>query len=370
MDFYKLVGKAAYEPGTIRMDHMEVLMITVSVCMIVKDEEKVLARCLNSLKELADEIIIIDTGSIDATKKIAGNYTDKIYDYTWNDDFSAARNFSFSKATMEYIYVADADEVIDEENIQRFLSLKQKLLGEIEIVQMLYANQLEYNTTYNFDVEYRPKLYKRIRTFQWVEPVHENVRLSPVIYDSEIEIKHMPTSGHANRDFKVFLKTIRLQGILSPKLSGMYARELFIAGEEEDFEEAFDYFYDITQREESSERERKIYECILVKCFRIRGDIKGLMKYCLHNVVDSKASAEVCYELGEYYTELGDYKEAIIWYYNAAYETEAELNIHYSGDYPLQRLAECYHNLGDDEQAQAYQKLYDTWSSNTSPNFG
>ena len=74
-------------------------MITISLCMIVKNEEKVLARCLDSIADLMDEIIIVDTGSSDNTKEIAKKYTDKIYDFTWIDDFSAARNFAFSKAT-------------------------------------------------------------------------------------------------------------------------------------------------------------------------------------------------------------------------------------------------------------------------------
>jgi tetratricopeptide (TPR) repeat protein len=262
---------------------------------------------------------------------------------------------------MDYIYVADADEVIDEVNRQRFLLLKQKLLPEIEIVQMKYTNQLAYNTTYNFDVEYRPKLYKCLRTFQWTEPIHESVRLSPIIYDSEIEVQHMPISGHAGRDFNIFLRTIEREGKLSSKLFGMYARELFIAGEDKDFEAAFDYFRDFAERAEGSDKERKIYECILAKCYRLHGDMHGFMKYCLHNIADTQTSSEVCYELGEYYRELGDNQEAIIWYYNAAYETVCELNIHYGGDYPLLRLSECYHNIGNYEQEQAYRALYESW---------
>ena len=91
-------------------------MISISLCMIVKNEEKVLSRCLDSLKGLMDEIIIVDTGSTDRTKEIARQYTDKVYDFFWCEDFAAARNFSFSKATMEYIYAPDADEYLDETN--------------------------------------------------------------------------------------------------------------------------------------------------------------------------------------------------------------------------------------------------------------
>ena len=119
-------------------------MITISLCMIVKNEERVLKRCLDSVRDLVDEIIIVDTGSTDATKRIAAGYTDKIYDLTWNDDFSAARNFAFSKATKEYIYSADADEVLSEENRRRFRLLKETLLPEIEIVQMKYG--ISYRT--------------------------------------------------------------------------------------------------------------------------------------------------------------------------------------------------------------------------------
>ena len=79
-------------------------MITVSLCMIVKNEEKVLERCLDTIADLVEEIIIVDTGSTDATKKLARRYTEKVYDFQWVDDFSAARNFAFSKAQMEYIY--------------------------------------------------------------------------------------------------------------------------------------------------------------------------------------------------------------------------------------------------------------------------
>ena len=129
-------------------------MIQISLCMIVKNEEAVLARCLDSIKDLMDEIIIVDTGSTDRTKEIAAGYTDQIYDFAWVDDFAAARNFAFSKASMPYIYTADADEVVSEENRQRFLQLKEVLLPEIDIVQMKYGNQLEHGTAYNYDEEY------------------------------------------------------------------------------------------------------------------------------------------------------------------------------------------------------------------------
>src|SRR5690625_4581747 len=77
----------------------------LSVCMIVKNEEKVLERCLESIHGIADEIVIVDTGSTDKTKEIATKYTDKLYDFKWINDFSKARNYAASKAIGEWIFV-------------------------------------------------------------------------------------------------------------------------------------------------------------------------------------------------------------------------------------------------------------------------
>ena len=102
-------------------------MITISLCMIVKNEEDVLARCLDCAINFADEIIIVDTGSTDRTKEIAALYTEQVYDFEWIDDFAAARNFAFSKATMEYCMWLDADDIIRFEDQKKLVDLKNTL---------------------------------------------------------------------------------------------------------------------------------------------------------------------------------------------------------------------------------------------------
>ena len=92
---------------------------TLSLCMIVKDEEYFLARCLEAVRDHVDEIIIVDTGSTDNTRSIAANFSDKIYDFEWVDDFSAARNYSLEQATGDWILVLDADELIAELDLLR-----------------------------------------------------------------------------------------------------------------------------------------------------------------------------------------------------------------------------------------------------------
>ncbi|MBI2662635.1 tetratricopeptide repeat protein [Candidatus Woesearchaeota archaeon] len=95
-------------------------MVKLSLCMIVKNEEVFLEQCLLSVQGLVDEIVIVDTGSIDKTKEIALKFTSKVYDFEWCDDFAAARNESLKYATGDWILVLDADEVIAKEDFGRF----------------------------------------------------------------------------------------------------------------------------------------------------------------------------------------------------------------------------------------------------------
>ena len=119
------------------MGKMENLSGTVSLCMIAKNEEENIAKCLNSVKDLADEVIIADTGSTDKTKQAAEEifksfassgkiFGFKLFDFKWNDDFSSARNESLKYATKDWILVLDADEVLDEKGADEIKNLINK----------------------------------------------------------------------------------------------------------------------------------------------------------------------------------------------------------------------------------------------------
>jgi len=85
-------------------------MDSLTVCLIVKNEESCLERCLESVKDIG-QIVIVDTGSTDSTIDIARKYTDKVFtDYTWNDNFAEARNHAISKCETDWIFTIDADE--------------------------------------------------------------------------------------------------------------------------------------------------------------------------------------------------------------------------------------------------------------------
>jgi glycosyltransferase involved in cell wall biosynthesis len=206
----------------------------ISLCMIVKDEEKFLENCLNNIKNFVDEIIIVDTGSRDRTKEIAKKFTCKVYDFKWDDDFSEARNFSIKKATKEWILVLDADESISDKDLKKIEELikcdnDKKVMG-YSFIQRTYSNKqtgLKWNYSKNDNYKESKKFpgwnYRRItrlfrndKKIMFIYPVHETV-IEPI---KEIKGRINPT-GIPIHHFK-FLKW----DDFNKKLSGYYVRLL------------------------------------------------------------------------------------------------------------------------------------------------
>jgi tetratricopeptide (TPR) repeat protein len=186
--------------------------------------------------------------------------------------------------------------------------------------------------TENFERDLRPKLFKRLREFTWIEPIHETVNLNPVVYDSDIEIIHMPKESHAGRDIKAFEKTIAQRGAMSDRLNMMYIRELYKAGELEDLENAIDYFEELLVKKSGSGDNvtcRQIV-AVLIKTYRLKGDAVSLLKLCLRPEA-AVANAEMCMELGHFFMDNGDYTQAAQWFYQAVFEAESEIDVNSSG---------------------------------------
>jgi len=146
----------------------------LSLCMIVKDEEAVLGRCLDSVKDWVDEIIIVDTGSTDGTKEIARQYTDKVYDFQWINDFSAARNESLKHATGTWILVMDADEYFEEteiRNLRQILSAKEPKPNVVLNVTIVSFMGSKFNQTASEGAVSR--VFANHMGIRYVRPIHE-----------------------------------------------------------------------------------------------------------------------------------------------------------------------------------------------------
>ena len=105
---------------------MKRIGVKLSVCLIVKDEERVLGRVLSAAVQFADELIVVDTGSKDRSIEIAREYTDYVFSEPWQNSFARARNFAASKATGDFVMWLDADDVMHEEDIRKLQELKKR----------------------------------------------------------------------------------------------------------------------------------------------------------------------------------------------------------------------------------------------------
>lgn len=331
-------------------------MITISLCMIVRDEEDVISRCLDSVKDIVDEIIIVDTGSKDNTKEIVKGYTDKVFDFEWIDDFSAARNYSFSKATKDFILWLDADDVILEGDREKFKDLKQKLDHNVDIVMMKYNVGFDENG--NITLSYfRERLLKRINNYQWMEPVHEYLELNGNIINSDICITHKkerPTVG--GRNIAIYKKAILRGTDLTPRGLYYYARELFYNEEYDDAIEYFNKFLDT----EKGWREDNISACHnLSICYNNKNDKKNMLRALLKSFEYDTPRAEICCQLGYYYLSNKEYEKAIFWY-KLVLELEKPIDNwgfiqhDYWGYIPCIQLCVCYERLGNIEEAIKY----------------
>ncbi len=147
-------------------------MIPISVCIIGKNEEKNIERCLAPLIPYGFEIIYVDTGSTDRTRELAAKYTNAVYDFAWIDDFSAARNFSLDKASHDYVLVLDCDEFLTELDLD---ALYASIGEHPEGVGQILRNSFTGNTMgENASAERIDRLFHR-RYYHYIYTIHEQV---------------------------------------------------------------------------------------------------------------------------------------------------------------------------------------------------
>ncbi len=161
----------------------------LSVAMIVRDEENNIRRALDSVLPIADEIVILDTGSVDSTKAIITAYEDpkiKLSDHPWQNDFSEARNASIEKCTGDWILILDADEELAPEAQSGLRAELESLPDAVNTVMMVGRN---YVTGQTFDTMSQPRVFRR-ETIHYEHAIHNQPRFAKDIFRSELIINH------------------------------------------------------------------------------------------------------------------------------------------------------------------------------------
>ncbi len=332
-------------------------MVTISLCMIVKNEEAVLPRCLHSVSHLVDEIIIVDTGSADRTKEIARQYTQMVYDFSWQDDFSLARNFAFSKASMEYCMWLDADDVLKETDQASFFSLKASLSPDTDMVMMPYHTAFDSFGNPQFTC-YRERLLRREAGFRWEGAVHEAIVPAGKIVYNDTAITHQKEGpGDPDRNLRIFEKLLREKGGLSPREQFYYARELTYHGRDEEAAQVFTRFLEC----EEGWVENKIQASLdLAQCFMRLQKPEQALSALLESFRFGPPRAEIACELGRLFQERSQFSCTVFWYETALSCPQGSGGFVLPDCYgflPYLGLCLCWYHLGDVEKAKEYNDL-------------
>lgn len=166
---------------------------TVSLCMIVKNEEKYIARCLESAKPIVNEMIVVDTGSTDKTASIAKKYGAIVKNYEWKNSFAKARNYSINKAKSDWILIMDADEEFSKEDYDKFTNLINTSTKDYHNLQILnYSDESRKNVTKH----YTARLIRNNKAYKYVGDIHEN------LVRNEDLMKEI--NGYSNEDIRIY----------------------------------------------------------------------------------------------------------------------------------------------------------------------
>jgi len=331
-------------------------MITISLCLIVKDEEAVLSRCLESVKEAVDEIIILDTGSTDNTKTIAGAYADKIHDFKWINDFSAARNEAYAKATMDYQMWLDADDILPPDSLEKLLRLKETLDPGYDIVTMKYVTHFDMLGN-PILVSTRERLTRRDKGYLWIDPVHECIPLTGNVLNSDIEIHHkkIKSEGQSDRNLNIYKNLEKHGKPLTPRQQYYFARELKDYGL---WGDAAFYFEKFLQSG-LGWFEDNIASCFnLSICYNAMGENQKILPILIKSFSYDAPRAEICTEIGYHYKRANQYRAALKWFHLAANLGEPDsmgfILRDYWGYIPNIECCVCCCELGDYVSARQY----------------
>jgi glycosyltransferase involved in cell wall biosynthesis len=331
-------------------------MQTVSLCMIVKNEENTLEKCLKSVQGIADEIVIVDTGSTDRTKKIARRYTDKLYDFAWIDDFSAARNFAFDRATMDYILWLDADDILQPADRVKLKALKETLDGSVDAVMMKYCTGFDAqgNVTFSY---YRERLVKRARHFRWREPVHEYLETGGNIINTDICVTHTKTAyTPTGRNIAIYEKLLSHGEELTPRGLYYYARELKDNGR---YDKAIEYFNRFLQTGQGWVEDNITACAELARCYDEEGKQEERYLALTRSFLYDTPRAETCCAIGYIHKARADYERAVFWFRLAASLTKPQSSWGFIQDdkwgyIPCIELSVCCDRLGRRDEAEQY----------------
>ena len=298
--------------------------------MITKNEEAFLEQCLNSVKDIVDEIIIVDTGSTDNTKNIAKKFNAKIFDFSWIDDFSAAKNESLKHATKQWILVLDADEVIEKKDLKKIKNTIENVESNVvgfSLEQRSYINNFfegaikndsdfELVKDYPFYITHHlVRLFKNNLGFYFKHKIHELVEDS--INEKNLKYRKLDVVLHHFGS----VKNINLINEKTQQYSQIILKQL----------------------EENPESARYNYQA--ARMYLGRNDFSNALKYFEKTAKLNPNYKLVFSEIAKIYLQMNDKNRAIEYF-------KKSIKYNPNNPSPANNLAVVYMSIGKFEQAK------------------
>jgi glycosyltransferase involved in cell wall biosynthesis len=322
--------------------------------MIVKNEEEALPRCLRSLGAIPDEIVILDTGSTDRTKALAREFTDRVYDFAWIDDFAAARNAAFSLATRDFILWMDADDILREDDRDKLSALKTELDADVDAVSMKYHLAFDADNHVTFSSRlYR--LVRRARGFAWHGPVHEYLAVDGNILHADIAVTHSPV-GHdvdPSRNLRIYEQRLAAGETFTPRDVFYYANECYDHGR---YHRAAEYYRMFLANGSCWVEDAVRAYGRLADCSAHLGDAEAELSYTLQAFTLDIPRADFCCRLGFIWMKRREWQRAVFWYDLATRLGRPASELAFVDEdavswLPHVQLCVCYDHLGDYRRA-------------------
>jgi glycosyltransferase involved in cell wall biosynthesis len=316
----------------------------LSLCMIVKNEEKYLEECLLSVKDIVDELVIVDTGSTDRTIEIAKKYDALLYNFKWANDFSAARNFALKQCTGEWILYLDADERLTKDSLQE-LSQIIEIKDKTAVFCGVISKDGKGNTS---NIMSYVRLFSNSKNIKFTGSVHEQIAPSlkennyNFIY-SGIKILH---EGYSISDDKLNEKAKRNLNILlrdfALEPTGYKAYHLGVSYVVlNNFEKAITYFFEAI-------KDKSLEPNHVSHCFRylaayelnITKDLDKALYYAFEGIKSNEKQPLLNIIISSIYLYKGDFKNS-----------EKFCRLAYEYNYSLTRSQSAFFDIIVDEKS-------------------
>lgn len=348
-------------------------MAELSLCMIVRDESEVLARCLESIAPAVDEIVVVDTGSVDDTVEIARSFGARVEPFEWIDDFAAARNRSFELAACPYILWLDADDVVLPAELEKLLDLKPRLEKDVYWMSYDYRQDLFGACTYRLR---RDNLVRHRPGLRWRSPVHEFLDHGWEVSSESVDItlSHRPTRAGRERDkgrnLRILEKAVsRPEAEREPWIEPLLAQEYQANGF---WAEALAVYEQVEQAGSWADNRSYLYE-YMAHCHHAlsreephrAAEHRGRARLAARKARRlAPGRAEPCLLLGRIEEEEGRLRRAVSWYERALLPLPDGCGPVAPFAYtvaPAERLSSLWRRLGNLPKARHYNEMAIRW---------